>query len=218
MLQEHWRIWTCPFGCPSDFQNSNDSRAHKLEEHMAKVSIERVEDLVSLSSNTNLTCAEGTCPLCLTFDIKSSRMYESHVGKHLEQLALFVLPQNTGDESEQDDSAEDDWDGDWKVYPEEEQMSDVGSEESNEVLVGPGFETKGDFEHGDLPTGVGRIQDSKPEDFWPQTADASISATPSAFSRGLQLKLRKFARKASIITANTELQSCAGEPFGNANI
>lgn len=39
--------------------------------------------------------SEGMCPLCQNFGTKSdsrAHSYETHVGHHLEQLALFVLP------------------------------------------------------------------------------------------------------------------------------
>lgn len=101
MLKEHWRTWTCPFGCALSFRTSSDCRRHALAVHPTQASTGKVENLVVLSSNSDPRCAEGKCPLCLTFDIKNSRMYESHVGKHLEQLSLFVLPQIDGDESEQ---------------------------------------------------------------------------------------------------------------------
>lgn len=105
MLKAHWRTWTCPFGCALGFRTSKDCRCHVLEVHPTQASTAKVENLVALSSNTDPRCAEGKCPLCLTFDIKNSRMYESHVGRHLEQLSLFVLPQIDGDESEQEEGA-----------------------------------------------------------------------------------------------------------------
>lgn len=103
MFKAHWRTWTCPFGCALSFRTSIDFRCHALAVHPTQVSTGRVENLVALSSNSDPRCAEGKCPLCLAFDIKDSRMYESHVGKHLEQLSLFVLPQIDDDESEQDE-------------------------------------------------------------------------------------------------------------------
>lgn len=43
---------------------------------------------------------EGKCPVCYEVDIKTSHQYQSHVGNHLEQLALFALPSiDEGDDS-----------------------------------------------------------------------------------------------------------------------
>lgn len=47
---------------------------------------------VASGSRDDLTKANGKCPLCWEYDIASSHQYQSHVGHHLEQLALFVLP------------------------------------------------------------------------------------------------------------------------------
>lgn len=120
MLKVHWKTWTCPFGCALSFRTSENCRRHAHEVHPTQVSTGKVENLVALSSNSDPKCAEGKCPLCLTFDIKDSRTYESHVGKHLEQLSLFVLPQIDGDESEQDEGT---------ILP---QLSDDESEQQSE--------------------------------------------------------------------------------------
>lgn len=153
MAKEHWRTWTCPFGCPLGFPTSEDSLNHAREKHLTQVSTDRVEDLVSLSSNVDLTRAEGKCPVCLAFDIKNSRVYESHVAGHLEQLALFVLPQTSGDESDQDDKTDDDQSGDWETNSGERQVSDMKSDPGEEALLGPGLETQGDFQNEESPTG-----------------------------------------------------------------
>lgn len=47
---------------------------------------------VASGSRDDLRQANGKCPLCWEYDIASSHQYQSHVGHHLEQLALFVLP------------------------------------------------------------------------------------------------------------------------------
>lgn len=153
MAKDHWRTWTCPFGCPLGFRTSEDSLNHAREKHLTQVSTDRVEDLVSLSSNVDLTRAEGKCPVCLTFDIKNSRVYESHVARHLEQLALFVLPQTSGDESDQDDETDDNQRGDWETNSGERQVSDMKSDPGEEALLGPGLETEGDFQNEESPTG-----------------------------------------------------------------
>jgi hypothetical protein len=47
---------------------------------------------VDLGSRDDLALANGNCPLCWEYEIVSSLQYQSHVGQHLEQLALFALP------------------------------------------------------------------------------------------------------------------------------
>lgn len=134
MRQKHWRVWDCSLGCSASFQSSDGLRSHVLQEHMAEVSTEDVDTLVFLSSKPDLTRAEGTCPLCLSCDIRSSRMYMSHVGNHLEQLSLFVLPRDQ-DDGEQESPMED-----GSSYGQGSQVSEAGSEAlpSGVELEGPG--------------------------------------------------------------------------------
>lgn len=161
MLQEHWRIWTCPFGCRLNFQSSNELRSHTIEAHPRQISIKRLEDLVSLSSKADLTRAQGKCSLCLTFDINNSRMYESHVGNHLEQLALFALPQAHGDEYEQDDSTENDQDSDWETGSGDDPLTEVEAKAHVEAPPRLDFEAVDDVQREQLPAGHGYAVDSK---------------------------------------------------------
>ena len=59
---------------------------------------------IQASSARDSSKACGPCPLCYEVQLGSEREYSSHVGKHLENLALFALPRvdddySTGDES-----------------------------------------------------------------------------------------------------------------------
>lgn len=56
-----------------------------------KHGLARMPAEVESASREDLTRANGKCPLCCEYEIVSSRRYRSHVGHHLEQLALFVL-------------------------------------------------------------------------------------------------------------------------------
>lgn len=65
-----------------------------------------VDVAVNLSSIANVNRSKGPCPLCFDFQIKSGHEYQSHVGHHLEQLALFILP--TQDDENDDHEFSDD--------------------------------------------------------------------------------------------------------------
>lgn len=64
---------------------------------------------VASASRDDLTKANGKCPLCWEHDIASSHQYQSHVGHHLEQLALFVLPhaEEVEEQIEEEDESQD---------------------------------------------------------------------------------------------------------------
>lgn len=93
------------------FHSEQGFRNHIDREHPRELSSKELDTLQSLCSSLNPHAAEGTCPLCFDFEIKTDRQYDSHVGAHLEQLALFVLPQSsemdTDEEEEEEGEGED---------------------------------------------------------------------------------------------------------------
>lgn len=106
MFQDHWKVWLCPFGCACEYSSSSGLEDHLHEIHMLDVVRQDVESIVNLSSTTNSSRAEGPCPLCYDVQIKSGHQYQSHVGHHLEQLALFVLPTQYDEDDEEEDDYE----------------------------------------------------------------------------------------------------------------
>lgn len=88
IVREHWRTWTCPLGCAERFTTSSLFSEHMDQKHGSAATPPEVD----AGSRDDLTKANGKCPLCREHDIVSSHQYRSHVGHHLEQLALFVLP------------------------------------------------------------------------------------------------------------------------------
>lgn len=92
MFQEHWWEWACPFGCNNNFFSASGLRQHLGSVHAANVSTRSIDSIISHSIKPDLVQCQGICPLCNEVDIGSCRQYQSHVGHHLEQLALSVLP------------------------------------------------------------------------------------------------------------------------------
>ncbi|KAH7121456.1 hypothetical protein EDB81DRAFT_229486 [Dactylonectria macrodidyma] len=104
MIKEHWITWQCSFGCSGDFHNVEDFRKHTKTSHAQDVPHDKIDILESLSISSDPSKAQMTCPLCLTFPVTSAQQYSSHVGEHLEQLALFTLPRQEYEEVGDDDS------------------------------------------------------------------------------------------------------------------
>lgn len=88
MIRDHWRIWACPFGCPDLFATPFILCEHLSQNHGSVISVPDA----SVHTRANMELAKGQCPLCWEFKIMSPQQYQSHVGAHLEQLVLFVLP------------------------------------------------------------------------------------------------------------------------------
>ncbi|KAL6915506.1 hypothetical protein FSST1_007001 [Fusarium sambucinum] len=106
MRREHWKIWQCPFECSGNFDSASTFKQHINTKHRTDVSLDRVDVLERLSSRPDLSKARGRCPICIDFAILSAESYERHVGQHLEQIALFVLPDI--EEEEEEDEVESD--------------------------------------------------------------------------------------------------------------
>lgn len=97
MSQEHWRQWACPFGCAVNPPSPSNLRQHLVDVHSTVVTAKSIDSIMTQSSKPDLQQSHGACPLCNEVEIKSHRQYQSHVGHHLEQLALFALPSHDHD-------------------------------------------------------------------------------------------------------------------------
>ncbi|KAK0651025.1 hypothetical protein B0T16DRAFT_367005 [Cercophora newfieldiana] len=120
MKQDHWRIWNCAFGCPENFSTADEFEQHAREAHQTT---ENLDVLRNLSARPHPERAKGQCPLCQEFRITSDRQYSSHVGAHLETLALFALPDTGMEEDEEDESG---ISGDSESLEKAESISDMG--------------------------------------------------------------------------------------------
>lgn len=106
MKQEHWKIWNCPFGCPDIFHSSERFTSHVMDGHPAEIAERRLDILLDLSSHFDASRIEGQCPLCGDFQITAEKQFGTHVGNHLEQLALFALPNYGGEDESEGESGD----------------------------------------------------------------------------------------------------------------
>ncbi|KAJ4861567.1 GATA zinc finger domain-containing protein [Trichoderma breve] len=113
MKQEHWVSWSCSFGCSKSFRSQESFEKHVTTVHgqnFESIDFQAVLNLCRFPSDTNTV---GICPFCFDYEIKSDKSYQSHIGDHLERLALFVLPKTLyDDDSVDDDNNEEDGEGD----------------------------------------------------------------------------------------------------------
>jgi hypothetical protein len=117
MKRDHWRIWQCPFGCLDTFHSAREFEQHVSGAHPSREPSRNLDTLQRLSSQPDYPArAKGQCPLCLDFQIMSDKQYGSHVGAHLEQLALFALPSTDADGDESDDTESESSGQDGKKY------------------------------------------------------------------------------------------------------
>ncbi|KAL7960103.1 hypothetical protein V8C34DRAFT_277590 [Trichoderma compactum] len=111
MKREHWVSWSCSFGCSKSFDAQEIFKAHLTREHKQGFESIDLQAVVNICRSPNDSKMDGKCPLCWEYQIESGESYQSHVGDHLEQLALFVLPQAVFDDNDGSDNDGHDNDG-----------------------------------------------------------------------------------------------------------
>lgn len=100
MAGEHWRQRDCPLGCSMTLNDSRSLEAHLKDVHAEDLDTQRASEILIRSTDIDMAKVRKECPLCCNFEIKSVRQYAKHIGHHLEQLALFTLP-NTNEYEEE---------------------------------------------------------------------------------------------------------------------
>ena len=96
------RFWRCQ-ECSAELPSLEYWRNHIFKAHPNAVpSRSRLGVSAQLAENSRLDVADMSCPLCLKKLGPSRRAFATHVGKHMEQLALAALPKEVSDESESD--------------------------------------------------------------------------------------------------------------------
>ncbi|QGI61649.1 uncharacterized protein FFB20_08832 [Fusarium fujikuroi] len=94
MLEEHWRLYFCPFGCDPRSMSSSECKEHLDQNHGDHTSATEMEDLVQLGTfNETAFPKRVSCIFC-NLELEDIKTYESHVGRHQRRLALFAMPLN----------------------------------------------------------------------------------------------------------------------------
>ncbi|KAI1313324.1 hypothetical protein F5Y03DRAFT_161128 [Xylaria venustula] len=91
MVDNHWKIYRCPFTCDVTFASSPDCKNHIIRNHADMAPLDQVDDLVGLGAQRVDYLSGLSCPLCPE-TLGSIKQYQRHVGRHQEQLAIFALP------------------------------------------------------------------------------------------------------------------------------
>jgi hypothetical protein len=114
-MEVHRRQWACPF-CESLFTTSREFEAHANEAHGSRLGNTGREALLALASQPLQRIPASACPLCDYQASLGARLgpegeilispakFRNHLGHHMEQLALFVLPKAYLREDEDDES------------------------------------------------------------------------------------------------------------------
>jgi hypothetical protein len=112
---EHRRKWSCPL-CSTSCKEEAATEAHLMRSHCDMVGPHNLESLLRTSSHPSEFLLASDCPFCdwnavlrrrnpgpegTELSVPSNRFLK-HLGKHLEELALFVVPQPEQDDEDSD--------------------------------------------------------------------------------------------------------------------
>jgi hypothetical protein len=106
-LREHFtkRAWTCRF-CDRSETSADSYTKHLQNNHDFILGDKRLGKLLQDDRVTTLKSVKShTCPLCLKDGWSSHRYYFAHVGRHMEEIALAVLPRDVDEEESNSDSS-----------------------------------------------------------------------------------------------------------------
>lgn len=113
-LQKHRRSWRCHGHCNQLF-TSEDALAKHVRKHLSgQYSDAQIPVLVAMWAGQTDMHAESPCPLCCE-RVAGTMQLQKHLGRHLEEIALFALPSEETESDEDSDS----------------QSSSLGGEEPN---------------------------------------------------------------------------------------
>lgn len=102
-LQRHRRIWTCGGHCETIFHSSMQLIAHLKAFSPIAITEAQIPALIEMRAAPVAKNSEFSCPLC-DLKIIGRTQLQKHLGRHLEELALFTLPNNLEEAEDDTDS------------------------------------------------------------------------------------------------------------------
>lgn len=100
-------VWRC-FECSLDFDSGELLGAHVDTAHSEKAPTSKSErkGLLQAAKVSVVNLSEQDCPMCSKNGFDDQREWATHVGKHMEEIALALLPRmNASDEEEDEESS-----------------------------------------------------------------------------------------------------------------
>jgi hypothetical protein len=95
-------VWRC-FECCDDLLDPGDLKRHLQLSHDIQLSESQLSLVISTAEITRDVALKDTkCPLCLNFTSDTRKAFETHVGKHMEEIALTSLPMEPTDDSDEE--------------------------------------------------------------------------------------------------------------------
>ena len=96
-MRIHRRSWTCRGHCNEIFHTYDTFKAH-ISSEIPIINLEQLPTFVDMCASSLDAIADSECPLCRETIRGVER--EKHIGRHMEGIALFALPQGARDDLE----------------------------------------------------------------------------------------------------------------------
>jgi hypothetical protein len=97
--------WGCP-ECPSNFPTLAESYDHLEEFHKLSRDGQQFHNVAQTIVRRQPDFTNLECPLCMCIPGESRRNFVTHVGKHMEGIALATLPRGNASDSDSDSDLE----------------------------------------------------------------------------------------------------------------
>lgn len=133
-IENHWKYYVCPYSCSETFKSRSKCIEHVHRSHRAATPAHQLEAVINLSSRPIRLKDGMPCPICQE-RLESVKMYQHHVGRHQEQLAIFALPTTQCQDNEEDDEEDVDDDESNLSESDGETASDSSGTADGEVRV-----------------------------------------------------------------------------------
>ena len=105
----HRVMYICRGHCDQEFQSRSAFSSHIKETRPAQIPDSQLSTFVQMCTTPLGAMFVSECPLCGA-SIRGSRQLEKHLGRHLEEIALFALPQGLFEDDDFEDNSPDDQD------------------------------------------------------------------------------------------------------------
>ena len=102
-LHMHRRSWVCNGHCDHRFASSEALLSHIQKFYPGQYSDAQLPIVVQMWAGPMENHANSACPLCLE-NITGTIQLQKHLGRHLEEIALFSLPNDRFESDDEDDS------------------------------------------------------------------------------------------------------------------
>ena len=105
-VKSHRRQWVCRGHCNKPFEDARAFEEHIRTSKIAGVGPAQIPAYMDMCATAMDAAKPAACPFCDDVVIRGPKQLEKHIGRHMEETALFTLPQGLfHDDSDPEESS-----------------------------------------------------------------------------------------------------------------